>query len=197
MGGLLMVCGWLGYGLVSPVPTLMFGQMIAWFVINSLMCAVVGRFFFAFSSGASWFHRSGGHLELLPQDRNSGSERSRLDLYNQFKGRSFGGLLLRCRHLGLFILVWTMPMLLEMLGVLLLVGSLKDRWSSWLMEICLLLCRGLLDFEALVLLSSRRLKVMLMKAWYVVVGFGNWIKLAMTWLIRLLILGGAGLGWKL
>ena len=33
---------------------------------------------FAFSSGASWFHRSSGHLELLPPDPNSGSERSML-----------------------------------------------------------------------------------------------------------------------
>ena len=33
---------------------------------------------FAFSSGACWFHRSGGHLELLPPDLDSGSERSML-----------------------------------------------------------------------------------------------------------------------
>ena len=33
---------------------------------------------FAFSSGASWFHRFGGHLELLPPDLSSGSERSML-----------------------------------------------------------------------------------------------------------------------
>ena len=41
MDGLLLVCGWLGYGLEPLVPTLMFGQMAAWFVINSLICVVV------------------------------------------------------------------------------------------------------------------------------------------------------------
>ena len=48
-------------------------------IISDVCCGGAG--FFAFSSGASWFHRSGGggggHLELLPPDLNSGSERSR------------------------------------------------------------------------------------------------------------------------
>ena len=39
-----------------------------------------GAGLFACCSGAYWFHRSGGHLELLPPDLNSGAERSMLYL---------------------------------------------------------------------------------------------------------------------
>ena len=35
-----------------------------------------GAGIFAFASGSSWFRRSWGHLELLPPDPNTGSERS-------------------------------------------------------------------------------------------------------------------------
>ena len=69
--------GW-GEVLEFLVLTQMFGLMVLWFVIKALMSAVVGLVFLRFLSGASWFHRSGGHLELLPPDLNSGSERSRL-----------------------------------------------------------------------------------------------------------------------
>ena len=41
---------------------------------SGISCGGAGVF--AFSSGANWFHRSGGHLELLPPDPNSGLERS-------------------------------------------------------------------------------------------------------------------------
>ena len=41
---------------------------------SSVCCGGAGVF--AFASGSGWFHRSWGHLELLPLDLNSGSERS-------------------------------------------------------------------------------------------------------------------------
>ena len=43
---------------------------------SDICCGGAGVF--AFCSGANWFHRSGGHLELLPPDLDTGSERSML-----------------------------------------------------------------------------------------------------------------------
>ena len=43
---------------------------------SNVCCGGAGVF--AFCSGANWFHRSGGHLELLPPDLDTGSERSTL-----------------------------------------------------------------------------------------------------------------------
>ena len=61
-----MVCGWLGW----------LGHGLVRDPLSNVCCGGAGGF--ALSSGASWFHRSGGHLELLPPDLNSGSERSML-----------------------------------------------------------------------------------------------------------------------
>ena len=84
---------------------------------------------FAFSSGASWFHRSGGHLELLPPDPISGSERSMLFFsvprpLQTVQRAELRGLSLHYRHLGLYIMAWTMPMWLDMLVGFLLVENL-------------------------------------------------------------------------
>ena len=43
---------------------------------SNIRCGGAGVF--AFCSGADWFHRSGGHLELLPPDLDTGTERSML-----------------------------------------------------------------------------------------------------------------------
>ena len=43
---------------------------------SDICCGGAGVF--AYCSGASWFHRSGGQLELLPPDLDTGSERSML-----------------------------------------------------------------------------------------------------------------------
>ena len=42
--------------------------------VSGVCCGGAGVF--SFTSGASWFHRSGGHLDLLPPDPDTGSERS-------------------------------------------------------------------------------------------------------------------------
>ena len=78
MAGSLLMRGYRRFRLVFPVPILMSGLMAVWLGMSFLVFALEEREVFAFSSGASWFHRSGGHLELLPPDPNSGSERSML-----------------------------------------------------------------------------------------------------------------------
>ena len=46
--------------------------------VTGVCCGRAGVF--ALNSGGCWFHRSWEHLDLLPPDENSGSERCRLYL---------------------------------------------------------------------------------------------------------------------
>ena len=193
MDGLLLVCGWLGYGLEPPVPTLMFGWMVAWFVINSLMCVVVELEFLHSLQALVGSIDLGGHLELLPPDLNSGSERSRLyfsvprPLQSVQRAELWGVIAAlqasRPVHLGV-----------DNANVVGHVGSiLSGRKSKRTLEL-------LVDGDLLALVQrlirlrgpgttvpSRRLRVMLMRAWFVVVGFGNSTSLVMTWPIKLQI----------
>ena len=59
----------------------MFGLMVVksgMSEVSGVSCGVAGVF--ALSSGSWWFHRSWGHLDLVPPDHGVGTERSRLYL---------------------------------------------------------------------------------------------------------------------
>ena len=78
--------------------TLMSGRMAVWFGTRVLMFAVGGgggggggAGVFAFASGSCSIHRSWGHLELLPPDSDSGSERPRFVWWVVVVGGGGGG----------------------------------------------------------------------------------------------------------
>ena len=75
MVGPLLKCGWGGEQAGAPCanPDVWTDGSLVRDKFSGVCCGGAG-FFFAFSSGASWFHRSGGHLELLAPDLKSGSE---------------------------------------------------------------------------------------------------------------------------
>ena len=76
MAGLSQRIGLSRFGPVVSLLHLMSGQMAVWFGTRYLGSALEELAFFSFASGSCWFRRSWRHLELLPLDGNTGSERS-------------------------------------------------------------------------------------------------------------------------
>ena len=110
-------------GVLSPNPDVWMDGSLVRDDVAGVCCG--GSGVFAFTSGSNWFSLSWGHLELLPLDRNSGTERSWLYFslprpLQTVQRAELWGLLLPYKLLGLFTLVLTTLTLLDMWVELLL-----------------------------------------------------------------------------
>ena len=63
-------------GVLAANPDVSTGGGLVRDEVTGVCCGKAGMF--ALSSCGCWFHRSWGHLDLLPPDENSGSEKCRL-----------------------------------------------------------------------------------------------------------------------